>query len=59
MFKTEIEDFFICLKYLRLATVHLMVNLSFIFAEVIGEHKESHSVGVEREEEVGLVVPGM
>jgi len=36
--------------------VYLPVNLSFIFAEVIGQHKESHSVKVEKEQEVG---PGM
>jgi hypothetical protein len=42
--------------------VYLPVNLRFIFAEVIGQHKESHSIKVVEEgeeEEVGLVGAGM
>jgi hypothetical protein len=42
--------------------VYLPVNLRFNFAEMIGQHKESHSIKVEGEEEeveVGLVGAGM
>lgn len=39
--------------------VYLPVNLNFIFAEVIRHHKESRSIEVEKEEDVGLVGPGM
>ena len=42
--------------------VYLPVNLRFIFAEVVRQHKESRSIKVEKEveeEEVGLMEPGM
>jgi hypothetical protein len=57
--KTEI---FVYLKYVILhlrPMVYLPVNLRFFFAEVIRQHKESRSIKVEKEEEVGLVAAGM
>jgi hypothetical protein len=62
MFKTEMENYF-CLSDVLILhlclMVYLPVNLSFIFAEVIKQHKESCSVKVVKEEEGGIVGPGM
>ena len=62
MFQTEMDNYFCLSEVLilhRCPIVYLPVNLSFIFAEVIRQHKESHSVKVEKKEEKGLVGPGM
>ena len=62
MFKTEMENYFCLSEVLILQLcpmVSLPVNLSFIFAEVIRQHKESRSIKEEKEEEVGLKGPGM
>lgn len=62
MSKTEMENSFCLSEILILhlcSMVYLPVNLSLIFADVIRQHKGSRSIKVEKEEEVGLVGPGM
>jgi len=62
MFETEMENCF-CLSEVLILHLCLLVyppvNLSFVFAEVIRQRKESHSIKVAKEEEGKLVGPGM